>query len=79
MSTLGYSLLLLVPTAGNLIEELVYLALVRESLTDVRNEADIRITPGRGVISFPSADRSFMLIIGTIVVASVCLGQWEPR
>ena len=45
-------------------------------MTDVRNEADIRITPGRSLISFPSADRSFMLIIGIIVVASVCLGQW---
>ncbi|MCL4317742.1 MAG: MFS transporter [Candidatus Thermoplasmatota archaeon] len=76
VSTLGYSLLLLVPTAGNLIEELVYLALVRESMTDERNEEDIRITPGRSLISFPYADRSFMLIIGIIVVASVCLGQW---
>jgi MFS family permease len=76
VSTLGYSILLLIPTAGNLIEELVYIALVRESMTQGRSEVATQITPGRSLMSFPLEDRSFLLIIGTIVVASVCLGQW---
>ncbi len=75
VSLLGYGMLLIIPAAGNLVEEVVYIMLVKESLP--QNETGETAVPARKpVFAFPSSDRPFILLVGALVVAQLCLGQW---
>ncbi len=76
VASIGYGTLLLVPAAANLVEETVYFSFVRESMPSVPSEINASWTMKRGLVSFPAHDGPFMILVGVMVVASLCLGQW---
>lgn len=71
----GFGVLMLMPAAGNVFEGIVYTLLVRETLPDSES-GDATVSSPKKLISYPSADRPFMIIIGVMIVAQLCIGQW---
>ncbi len=72
----GYGVLMLIPAAGNIIEGIIYIMFVRETLPEKGVTSTAIPSLRKALIAFPSSDRPFLIIIGVMVVAQLCLGQW---
>lgn len=76
VSVVGYGILMLIPAIGNIVEEAVYIMLVKETLPRKESANPAVTSLRRAMIAFPSSDRPFMIILGVMVIAQLCLGQW---